>query len=65
MAKSETISIQKEKIDTEKFKKGNLISSDRYADKRDIVSALLEEDKEYTLSEVDKLVETFMKGKVE
>lgn len=65
MAKSETISIQKEKIDTEKFKKGNLISSDRYADKRDIVSALLEADKEYTLSEVDKLVEIFMKGKVE
>lgn len=65
MAKGETISIGKEKVDTEKFKKDNLISSARYAEKRDIVSALLEDDKEYTLSEVDELVKKFMKGKVE
>lgn len=50
---------------TEKFTKDKLLVSSRYLEKKDIVSALLEDDKEYTLSEVDELIEKFMKGKVE
>lgn len=50
---------------TAKFTKDKLLVSSRYLEKKDIVSALLEDDKEYTLSEVDELIEKFMKGKVE
>ena len=65
MKKSE-IEVQENKPEiAETFKKENLMSSARYLEKRDIINALLEDDREYTLSEVDGLVEKFMKGKVE
>lgn len=41
-----------------------LAASKRYANRRDIIRALLEEGKTYTLDEVDRLIETYMKGKV-
>jgi arginine repressor len=46
------------------FGKEQLIASDRYADKKDIVNALLETGKEYTVETVDRLVENYMKGQV-
>ena len=47
-----------------KFKKQELLQAERYQGKRDLVSALLEDDREYSLSEVDAAIEKFMKGKV-
>lgn len=41
-----------------------LAASKRYANRRDIIRALLEEGKTYTLDEVDRLIEMYMKGKV-
>lgn len=46
-----------------RYKKGQIIASAKYASKKDLLNALLEE-KEYTLHEVDDLIEKFMKGKV-
>ncbi len=44
--------------------KEQLAGSKRYANRRDLIRVLLEEDKAYTLDEVDSLIETYMKGKV-
>ena len=36
----------------------------RYANRRDLIRALLEDGKAYTLKEADALIEKYMKGKV-
>ena len=46
------------------YKKEQLVASKRYANRRDIIMALLEDGKAYTLNEVDGLIEKYMKGKV-
>lgn len=46
------------------FTREQLAASKRYANRRDLISTLLEDGKTYTLDEVDKLIEKFMKGKV-
>lgn len=47
-----------------KFTKEALVNSKRFRNERDLVSALLKDDVEYTISEVDRMVAKFMKGKV-
>ena len=41
-----------------------LAASKRYANRRDLIRALLEDGKAYTLKEADALIEKYMKGKV-
>lgn len=64
MAKTENAAaaVKKEAVPT--FTKDQLAASKRYAPLRDMVNVLLEDDKQYTLDEVDKKIETFKKGKV-
>lgn len=47
-----------------KFSKDKIMTSSKYADRKDILQAILSEEKKYTLDEVDTAIETFMKGKV-
>lgn len=47
-----------------KFTKEVLVKSKRFKDKRDLVSAVLKDDVEYTIAELEKEIEKFMKGKV-
>lgn len=47
-----------------KFTKQQLLHSERYADKTDILSALLEEGKNYSRKEAEQTITDFMKGKV-
>ncbi|MEA4831572.1 MAG: hypothetical protein VB118_03025 [Oscillospiraceae bacterium] len=47
-----------------KFSKKQIASSKRYKDRIDLVNALLDDDKEYSLAEVDETIETYLKGKV-
>lgn len=47
-----------------KFSKKALLKSKRFCDNRDIVSALLEDGVEYTISEVEDMITNYMKGKV-
>ena len=49
---------------TKRYAKEQLIASQRYADKRDLLEALLDEDKKYSLSDVDSKIEKYMKGEV-
>ncbi|MDE5588724.1 MAG: hypothetical protein K2J60_06235 [Acetatifactor sp.] len=46
------------------FSKEQIMTSEKYAGKRDLVNALLEEGKKYTFGAVDNEIETFMKGEV-
>ncbi len=46
------------------YTKEQLAASKKYANRRDVISALLEPGKTYTLAEVDALIEKYMKGKV-
>ena len=41
-----------------------LAASKRYANRRDLIRALLDSGKRYTLDEVDRLIEIYMKGQV-
>ena len=47
-----------------KFPKEALVKSKRFHNERDIVSALLKDGVEYTISEVEGMITEYMKGKV-
>ena len=46
------------------FSKEQILTSARFANRRDLVDALLDEDISYTMKTVDNLVEKYMKGQV-
>lgn len=47
-----------------RYGKEQILGSSRYHGQRDLVNALLEEGKQYSLEEVDGLLEEYLKGKV-
>ena len=47
------------------FSKEQLISSSKYIARRDLLDALLDDNKEYSINETETIIERFMKGKVE
>lgn len=47
-----------------KFKKEALLRAKRYAQYRDLLNALLDDEEEYTAKEVADKVDGFLKGKV-
>lgn len=46
-----------------RFSKEDLVKSKKYQHRRDLLNAILEDDKEYTIQEVDSKIEKFMKGR--
>lgn len=46
------------------FNKAKLLAFKRYQNRIDLLKVLLDENKVYTVKEVDALIEKFMKGKV-
>ncbi len=56
----------KEKPATGKlFTKGQILASSKYRARRDLLDALLEDGREYTLEETDAAVKRFMERKVQ
>lgn len=47
-----------------RYTKAQLLRSDRYKGRRDLVCALLEDGRGYSLREVDERLEKYEKGKV-
>ena len=47
-----------------KFSKEALLNAKRFRHNHDLVSTLLEDGVEYTISEVEEKIEKFLKGKV-
>lgn len=52
------------KSDETKFVKSQIIGSDKYKNRADLLNVLLEDGKEYTLSDVDKKLENFLDKEV-
>lgn len=46
------------------FTKEQILASKKYSNRRDILGAILLDDKTYTLERIDSLLEKFMKGMV-
>lgn len=46
------------------FTKRNILTFKRYAKRRDLLKAILNDGKQYTIDQVDNLIQNFMKGKV-
>ena len=46
------------------FSKAQLMSSERFGGRRDILSALLDEDTRYRTEDVERMIENYMKGQV-
>ncbi|MCD7864030.1 MAG: hypothetical protein LUG61_11145 [Lachnospiraceae bacterium] len=49
---------------TRTFTKSQLTGSKRFANRKDLLNALLKNDQLYTVSEVEQIIENFLKGKV-
>ena len=64
MAKNETAAAPAKTAPGAVYTREQVMSSQRYANRRDLVSVLLESGKTYTLDEVDALINKFMKGAV-
>lgn len=47
-----------------KFSKNQLLKSKRFADRRDVLNALLSGDREYTITEAEKIIKQYMRGEV-
>ena len=46
------------------FSKEQLLASNRFQDRRDLLEALLDEKKTYTMKAVEETITNYMKGKV-
>lgn len=46
-----------------KFTKDQIINSKKYVENKDLLNAILD-NKEYTLKEIDEIINNFLKGKV-
>ena len=46
------------------FTKSQLVSSEKYKDRKDALNVLLDDAKSYSFEETDKILDNFMKGKV-
>lgn len=64
----ETAVVSASEVNAEKlesaFTKAQLLSSKRFAGRRDILNALLKENQKYTVKAVEQMIENYMKGKV-
>lgn len=46
------------------FSKAQILASAKYRVRKDLVDALLDDSKKYTMKQVDELIDKFLKGKV-
>ncbi len=47
-----------------RYTKRQLACSEKYCDRRDLLQALLDDEKKYSVTEADEIMNQFMKGKV-
>lgn len=55
---------KKETISEEKYTKSQIVNSKIYISNRDLLNAVLRENKKYTKIEIDEIIKNYMKGKV-
>lgn len=54
----------KTKQTEQRFSKEQILASGKYVNRRDLVDALLDEEKSYTFETVDDMIEKYKKGRV-
>lgn len=66
MAAKKTAKVQANEQTTKlvQFSKAQILASAKFTNRRDLVDALLAENSNYTMEQVDKLVSDYMKGQV-
>lgn len=52
-----------EQAAVKKFTKKQFVTSQRFANRRDILNALLDEKTEYSIAEVEEIIKNFLTGK--
>lgn len=57
------MAVNKEKTGPATFTKAHVLTFKKYRGRRDLLSVLLEDGKEYTMDQVDSLINEFMKPK--
>ena len=62
--KTNSAEVQSSATVEQKFSKAQILASAQYANRRDLVDALLDDNKKYTKAQVDELINKFMKGTV-
>ncbi|WP_334293572.1 hypothetical protein [Clostridioides difficile] len=50
------------KEDSYKFTKEQIVNSKKYVNRKDLLNAILEENELYSFSEVEEIINNFMKG---
>ena len=55
---------EKKVVKESKYSKQQILKSKKYLDRQELINALLNDNTQYSLSEVDKLINVFMKGEV-
>lgn len=58
------LATKKENVKESTFTKLQLINSKKYKHRVDLLEVLLQDDKRYSISDVDKEIQKFMKGSV-
>lgn len=58
------LATKKETVKESTFTKLQLINSKKYKHRVDLLEVLLQDDKRYSISDVDKEIQKFMKGSV-
>ena len=61
---AEKVNKTKAVVESARFSKAALNASKKFSDKRDLLSALLDDKKLYTIAEAEDLMEKYLKGKV-
>lgn len=56
--------IEKKAVGVAQYSYDQLARAERYAARQDVIAALLDRTRTYTVSEVDALIDSFMKGTV-
>lgn len=64
MAKKAKEEFEKADNSEKLFEKEQLLASERFRNKRDLLNALLRENKLYAVSQAEEMIEIYMKGQV-
>lgn len=63
--KKDDVSVEVEqKVELVQFSKEQILTSKKFCNNRDLVDALLDESKKYTIEQVSKLIDSYKKGQV-
>ena len=60
--KVEEVKEVQESIQEQTYTKQAILNSKKYVKQKDLINALLDNDKKYTLKEVDSIIEKYLKG---